>query len=261
MEFVDTHCHIHFPDYPLDPEEVIADATKAGVTRLICVGCTLADSKLAVQFAAAHKNIWAAIGLHPHQASQYVNDDLKLQKFGNLTQENGRDKIVAIGEIGLDYHYLHSPKADQQKLLRFQLDMAVEHNLPVIFHVRQAFDDFWQIYDEYSARQPIRGVVHSFSAGTKELEQILQRDLYVGLNGIMTFTTDQNQLKAAKMMPLNRLLLETDAPFLTPTPYRGTICQPKHVVETAKFLSELRNEPLYELATITSQNAKQLFNL
>lgn len=253
MEFVDTHCHIHFPDYPLDPEEVISAATQEGVTRLICVGCTLPDSKSAVEFARHHKNIWASIGLHPHEGSEYVNDDLALQQFRELASH---PEVVAIGEAGLDYHYMHSTREDQEKLLRFQLDLAIERNLPVIFHVRDAFDDFWRIYDNYK----VRGVVHSFSAGTEELKEILKRDLYVGLNGIMTFTRDQNQLMAAKTVPLDRLLLETDAPYLTPTPYRGTICQPKHVVEVAKFLSGLRGESLEELAVATSANAKTLFN-
>ena len=124
--------------------------------------------------------------------------------------------------------------------------------------MRDAFDDFWPIFDQYTGLQ---GVIHSFSADIAVLKQILSRGLYVGLNGIMTFTKDQKQLEAAKSLPLNRLLLETDAPFLTPTPYRGTICQPKHVVETAKFLSGLHEEPLETMAEATTANARKLFNL
>lgn len=255
MQFVDTHCHIHFRDYPLDPKEVMAAAHKDGVKQLICVGCTLVDSEDGVKFAQAHDSAWAAIGLHPHEAKMYVEDDGALQRFRSLATEK---KVVAIGEIGLDYHYHHSSSDDQQQLLRFQLDLAVEHKLPVIFHIREAFDDFWHIFDTY---QGIRGVVHSFSAGPEELEQILARGLYVGLNGIMTFTKDARQLAAAKAVPLEKLLLETDAPFLTPKPFRGTICQPKHVRVTAEFLSSLRGESVEEIAKATTENAQKLFKL
>jgi TatD DNase family protein len=255
MELVDTHCHIQFADYELDPEEAIANAVADGVTRLLCVGCRLEDSKDAVEFAARYDNIWASIGLHPHEGSVYVNDDHALQQFRELV---AKPKVVAIGETGLDYYYMHASKEDQKKLLRFQLDLAMEHNLPLIFHIRDAFDDFWPIFDEYTG---LRGVVHSFSAGIAELDEILSRGLYVGLNGIMTFTKDQNQLDAAKKVPLEQLLLETDAPFLTPVPYRGKIGQPKYVRVTAEFLANLRGESLEELARVSTANATTLFNL
>jgi len=258
-ELVDTHCHIHFPDYPLDPEEVIKSANLAGVTRLLCVGCTLPDSKQAIEMANRHDNIWAAVGLHPHEGAQYVNDSLALQEFHELVK---KPKVVAIGETGLDYHYMHSSKLDQEKLLRFQLDVAIEHNLPLIFHIREAFEDFWKIFDEYSREGlKIRGVVHSFSASRAELDQILSRGLLVGLNGIMTFTKDEQQLEAAKQIPLDKLLLETDAPFLTPHPFRGKVCEPKHVRVTAEFLSNLRGVPLDELAAASTQNAINLFQI
>lgn len=255
VELVDTHCHIHFPDYELDPEEVITEAAKDGITKMLAVGCTLPDSKLAVKFAARHKNIWAAIGLHPHEGAEYVSDHLALQQFHELAV---KPRVVAIGETGLDYHYMHSTKEDQQKLFRFQLDMAVEHDLPLVFHVREAFADFCRIVDEYRG---LKGVVHSFSSDVGDLDEILSRGFYVGLNGIMTFTSNRSQLEAAKALPLDKMLLETDAPFLTPVPFRGKICQPKHVRVTAEFLAELRGETLEELALATTANAKELFKL
>ena len=253
-QFVDTHCHIHFPDYELDVPQVIADATKAGVTRMMCVGCTLSDSKLAIQMAQQHASVWATIGLHPHEAKEYVENPKVLQEFRDLAS---RPRVVAVGEIGLDYYYKHSEPSAQADMLRFQLTVAQEANLPVIFHVRDAFDDFWPIYDEFKPK----GVIHSFSAGQKEIDQILSRGLSIGLNGIMTFTKNTDQLKAVKTIPLNRIVLETDAPFLTPTPYRGTICQPKHVEVTAEFLSKLLDCPLETFATTTTNNALGLFNL
>lgn len=273
-ELIDTHCHIHFPDYALDPQQAIKDAVSDGVTRLICVGCTLSDSQAVIEFAASHENVWASIGLHPHEAKDYVNNDHALQQFHDLAD---KPKVIAIGEIGLDYFYGHSSYKDQTKLLKFQLDIAAEHNLPVIFHVRGAqnngsegfrhvWNDFWQIFDQYkgdhrASNRPIRGVVHSFTGTVAELDEILARGLYVGLNGIMTFTTDAKQLQMAKRVPKDRLLLETDAPFLTPKPFRGTICQPKHVRVTAEFLSELRGESSGSLAAQTTENARTLFNI
>jgi len=255
MQFVDTHAHVHFPDYALDPEEVLSAATEDGVAKVICVGCTLEDSKLAIAMAAGHDNVWASIGLHPHEGAKYVNDDKALQEFRALA---GQPKVVAIGETGLDYYYNNSPKEDQKKLLRFQLNMAQEFDLPLIFHVREAFSDFFAILDDFEG---IRGVVHSFTGTMDEMDEILRRELYIGLNGIMTFTKEDKQLDMAKALPLSKLLLETDAPFLTPKPFRGTICQPKHIVCTAEFLARLRGESLEELATATTKNARQLFKI
>jgi TatD DNase family protein len=277
MKFFDTHCHIHeiLADTHVSDEshsggesmherwkkndktagQVLADAAAAGVESLICVGCTGPDSKLAVEFVKGRDNLWASIGIHPHEAQDYANYPKKLAEFAELTL---KPKVVAVGECGLDYFYEHSPKQDQEKILRFQIELALKHNLPMIFHVRDAFEDFWPIFDSYSG---IRGVVHSFSAGEKELGQIIERGLYVGLNGIMTFTKQVKQLDAAKLVPKDCLLLETDAPFLTPQPFRGNICEPKHVRVTAEFLAGLRGESLEELAKTTYTNARFLFGL
>jgi TatD DNase family protein len=255
MQFVDTHCHLQFADYPMDPEEAIANAKLVGVDRLLVVGCRLEDSIGAVDFAADYDNCWAAIGLHPHEAKEYVGNSKALAEFAALAS---KPKVVAIGECGLDYYYNHSPKAEQKQILKFQLELAQKHDLPLVFHIRDAFDDFWPIFDKFKG---VRGVVHSFTANPKVLEAILERNLYVGLNGIMTFTKDEQQLVAAKAIPLNKLLLETDAPYLTPSPFRGTICEPKYVRVTAQFLSDLRGESLEEIAAATTDNAAQLFRL
>ncbi len=271
MQLVDTHCHIHeATDYfegesetrirwkrvgDLTPDAMIGSAHEAGVTRLICVGTTIEDSELAVEFVRLRPNTWASIGIHPHEAKRFVG---KIEVLGRFRALADKPKVAAVGECGLDYYYGHSPKADQEALLRFQIELALAHDLPIIFHVRDAFVDFWPVFDAYSG---IRGVIHSFSASQEELHEILQRDLYVGLNGIMTFTKNQEQLAAAKAVPLNRIVVETDAPFLTPTPYRGKICEPKHARVTAEFLAELRGEELEEFAKETTGNARDLFRL
>jgi len=255
MQLIDTHAHIHFPDYQLNPEEVLTTAADDGVAKVICVGCTLEDSKLAIDMAARHENVWSTIGLHPHEGAEYVNDDHALQIFSGLSN---KPKVVAIGETGLDYYYSNSPKEDQKKLLRFQLNLAQATGLPLVFHVREAFSDFFAILSDFKA---VRGVVHSFTGTVDEMHEILRRGLYIGLNGIMTFTKDEKQLEMAKQVPLSKLLLETDAPFLTPKPFRGTICQPKHVRVTAEFLASLRGEALDDFASATTKNAQDLFKI
>lgn len=267
----DTHCHIHEAWRSVngadatakrwddagrpDVDDLIDSALEDGVERMICVGTTLPDSQMVTEFVAGREHVWASIGIHPHEAKDYANFSDKLIKFASLAD---KPKVVAVGECGLDYFYNHSSKEDQEMVLRFQIELAIKHNLPMIFHVRDAFDDFWPIFDSY---QGIRGVIHSFSAGQKELGQIVERGLYVGLNGIMTFTKSDEQLNAAKAVPLSNLLLETDAPFLTPHPFRGKICEPKHVRVTGEFLAKLRGGSLEEIAVATTANAQNLFGL
>jgi len=255
LEFFDTHAHIHFNDYGLDVDKVIKEAKQAGVNRVMLVGCDLESCRSGFDLAKQHDGYWVSLGLHPHEAKDYVRSPDKLEKFQDLIDS---PKVKAIGETGLDFFYNHSNHEQQEELFRFQLKLAKEHDLPVIFHVREAFDEFFAILDDFEG---IRGVVHSFSADSEILDKCLARGLYIGLNGIMTFTKDQKQLEAAKKVPLKKLLLETDAPFLTPAPYRGKICQPKHVVLTAEFLAKLRGESLKDVATATTKNAIELFNL
>lgn len=254
MQLVDTHCHLQFKDYP-DPKTVIQDAKQAGVSKLICVGTKLDDCEQAVSLANIYDNVWAACGAHPHEAKDYVNNSEYPEHLAQLLKA---DKVVAMGEIGLDYYKNYCPHEIQQKALISQIEIGLPTKLPFIFHVRDAWEDFWNIVDNYPG---IRGVVHSFSAGRSELDQILARGFYVGLNGIMTFTKDERQLAAAKVVPADKLLLETDAPFLTPAPERGKLCEPKHLAITAQFLAELRGESVEELASKSTDNAKELFGI
>ncbi len=257
FELVDTHSHIHFADYSLNPDEVIARGREAGVQSAIAVGCTLEDSEAGVAFAANHDNIWATIGLHPHEAQQYVGDNEALKRFAQLASAHN---VVGIGECGLDYHYAHSPKEAQQALLRFQIELAQAHDLPLAFHVRSAFKDFWPIFEEYHAKKPLRGVLHSFTDTRENMERAIAHGLYVGVNGIATFATPEQQAMYAQI-PLDHLLLETDAPYLTPKPYRGKICELYHIRVIAEYLAELRGESLEHLAASTTQNAQKLFYL
>jgi TatD DNase family protein len=255
MEFVDTHCHPFFKDISDRLETVLDDARDAGIRKIIAVGTSLSDSQTAIDIAVEHDNVWAAAGAHPHEAGEFLADKDHRAKLEAMLKQ---PKIVACGEIGLDYYRSTTPKDIQEKALRVQLEAGLAAGKPIIFHVRDAFSDFWEIVDDY---QGVRGVVHSFSSGTKQLNAALDRGFYIGLNGIMTFTRDHAQLDAAKAVPLERLLLETDAPFLTPVPFRGQICEPKHTAATAEFLADLRDEPLEKLAAATTANAVELFGL
>lgn len=256
MEFVDSHAHLHFDKLLPEAGRILSEASDDGVTKIITVGCSLADSRQAVGFAAQHENVWAAVGAHPHDGADFIKD--LAGSIKELRRLATQPKVMAVGEIGLDYYHTHSSKTDQQKALRPQIELALELKLPIAFHVRDAWDDFWPVFDSYSS---IHGVVHSFSAHQPQLDQILERGLYVGLNGIMTFTKDRLQLQAAKALPLEKMLLETDAPFLTPAPYRGKVCESRHTAVTAKFLAHLRGEDLEHLAEVTTRNATDLFSL
>ncbi len=268
IELIDTHCHLHEIEKALTPthskwfadkaertvETVLGAARDAGVDRVICIGTTVADSALAIEVATAHDGVLASIGIHPHEAK--LHRDIEVQR--NFAALAVQKKVVVVGECGLDYYYNHSPREDQEALLRFQIELALEHNLPLSFHVRDAFDDFWQIFDSYKG---VRGVLHSFTDTLDNLAKALERGLMIGVNGIATFARDEAKSVIYRTIPQRALLLETDAPYLTPVPHRGKVCESKHVRVTAEFLSELRGESLEELAAATTANAEQLFRL
>lgn len=246
---VDTHCHIHEPSYSLGGDEVLERARAGEVEKLICVGTNELSSRQAVEFASARDGVFASIGVHPHDTKEGWSEIAKIAPT---------DKLVAIGEIGLDYFYTHSPREMQIKALEEQLDIAVQHNLPVIFHVREAFDDFWPIFDNF---QGIRGVLHSFTDTETNMEEGLRRGLYIGVNGISTFTKDQMQQQMFARIPLERMLLETDAPFLTPAPFRGTINEPVYIRRIAEYHAKERGLSLEEVAVATTANASTVFTI
>lgn len=245
---VDTHCHIHERDYSLPVEEVLKRAADAGVEKIICVGTSEQSSSDAIKFAAEYKQAYATVGVHPHDTKDGYT------KIAELAKRN----VVAVGEIGLDYYYNHSPRDVQIGALESQLQTALDNDLPVIFHVRNAFDDFWPICDNFRG---IRGVLHSFTDTQANLDKAYERGLYIGVNGISTFTKNSDQQALYAHLPLEKMLLETDAPFLTPAPYRGTINEPAFVSEVATFHASIRGIEPAVVAEATSANAKALFKL
>jgi TatD DNase family protein len=251
---IDTHAHVHFDEFRDDLDAVLERAQTQGVEKIITVGCNDTDSAQAVAVARAYDNMFSSVGLHPHDADRGYE---ALEEIARLADF---ESVVAIGECGLDTFRSQTSREDQERALRFQIELGLDKNLPMIFHVRDAFPQFFAILDEYSGHN-VRGLVHCFTAGVPELEGSLERGLNIALNGIMTFTKDHKQLDAAKRVPLERLVLETDCPFLAPVPQRGKRNEPANIVHTAQFLAQLRGEPLEDLVTATSQNAEAFFGI
>ena len=246
---IDTHCHIHEP-YDLPLAEVLALAKDDGVRQMICVGTSEESSRKAIAFANEHDESFASIGVHPHDTKD---------GYAAIAELAGTsDKLVAVGEVGLDYFYTNSPRETQVAALKEQIEVALAHNLPLIFHVREAFDDFWPIFESYKG---VRGVLHSFTDSRKNMEKAISHGLYIGVNGISTFTKDEAQKAMFDAIPLDRLVFETDAPFLTPAPYRGKVNQPAYVRIVAEYHAQRRGISLEEIAEVSSQNARALFSL
>lgn len=243
---IDTHCHIHETSYPLKSDDVLERARAVDVQKLICVGTSEQSSTEALAFARNRDGVYAAVGVHPHDTK-----DGWRQVAGLAGVE-----AIAIGEIGLDYFYTHSPRNMQIEALEEQVQIALDYNLPIIFHVREAFDDFWPIYDNFSG---IRGVLHSFTDTSAQLERALARGLMIGVNGISVFTKDSAQQITFAQIPLASLLLETDAPFLTPPPFRGKVNEPAFVTYVAEHHARIRGISYEEMAQATTANADALF--
>ena len=243
---IDSHCHLHDLDFytPEAQAKALAACAEKQVEKLICIGTDHEDSFKAAEFAAQNptKLFWS-YGIHPNEFDKPRKD----------VQFEHNNRPVAIGEVGLDYHYGENDKLDQARLLEEMLDLAIREDLPLIFHVREAFDDFFAILDNFSSVK-IRGVVHSFSDNKKNLRKSLERDFYIGVNGLATYST-------LPMPPIERILLETDAPFLAPVPQRGQTNQPTNVYYVAKWLSEKLGLDFEEVAKITTENSETLFNL
>ena len=243
---IDSHCHLHDLDFytPEAQIKALAACAEKQVEKLICIGTDHEDSFNAAEFAAQNptKLFWS-YGIHPNEFDKPRKD----------VQFEHNNRPVAIGEVGLDYHYGENDKLNQARLLEEMLDLAIRENLPLIFHVREAFDDFFAILDNFSSAK-IRGVVHSFSDNKKNLKKSLERDFYIGVNGLATYST-------LPMPPIERILLETDAPFLAPVPLRGQTNQPVNVHYVAKWLSEKLGLDFEEVAKITTENSETIFNL
>jgi TatD DNase family protein len=273
--FVDSHCHIDGPEYDVDREEVIARAHEAGVTMMLNVGTGDPQSgafERAVDLAERHEEIYCAIGVHPHDAKLF--GPAAERRLIDLAKQNAR--VIAWGEIGLDYHYDHSPRDVQRQVFRRQLQIAHSLGLPVVIHSREADDDTISILREeridtgvspvshgQDARATSRatGVLHCFGGSRKMAQQALDLGFYISFAGNLTFKKADDLRDIARTLPLDRLLVETDCPYLTPVPFRGKRNEPARVVETAKCLAELKGVAAEEAGRVTSENFARLFGV
>jgi TatD DNase family protein len=242
----DSHCH-------LDPEhaaETVAAAQAAGVAALLTVGCDRASSETAIAVAAEHDGVWATVGLHPHEA-----------RFGVATIVDLLDapKVLAVGECGLDYHYEHSPRADQRVAFAAQIGLAHERDLPLVVHTREAWDETFEILA--AEGPPRRTIFHCFTGGVAEAERCLELGGYLSFSGIVTFNSAADVREAARRCPADRLLVETDSPYLAPVPHRGRRNQPAFVTHVVDTLATVRGETVEELTRTTWQSTVIAFSV
>ena len=262
----DTHCHIHSSDYPLSPSEVLTSALDGGVSQIITMGCDPADSGLAIRYALEHGRLEglilrAGVGIYPHQAGDFRPSDI--DRLQTLIDANRR-AIAAVGEVGLDYCYDTVSPTKQLEALEALIQLSLDNALPLSLHVRSgdygdAFADFWALLGNFS--HGVSGVVHSFTDSQANLEQVLKHGLSIGVNGIVTFNRDPALTEVYRTVPLDRVVLETDSPYLAPVPYRGKTNQPKYIRQIAERLAEVRGMSLVQLTEVVAGNVERIFHL
>lgn len=252
--FIDTHCHLTFPDFDGDRMMVLGNAKKAGVKKIINPSVDPASSRAAVDLARKHPGeVFAAVGIHPYEAQRLQNADSLIPLLTS---------VVAIGECGLDYHQYKGEAAEGKKqkqriLFEEQLRLALAHDLPVIMHCRDAYEDFFSVLDGLPSMP--KGVVHCFSGGLQELRMAIERNLYLGIDGNVTYS--KHLALVVPQISLDRLLLETDAPYLTPIPHRGKRNEPKYIPLVARAIADLKKISVREVADATTRNTHVLFAL
>lgn len=261
MIFVDSHCHIDGQQFDEDRDEVIQRAVDAGVRAMLNVGTGSAKDtsfERTVELAEKHREIYASVGIHPHDAIEY-SDEVE-NRLIDLTKKS--EKVVAWGEIGLDFYYDHSPRDVQETVFRRQINVAKELNLPIIIHSRDADDLTVDILrDECSGEDFPGGIMHCFGGTPRMASSLMEIGFLISFAGNVTFKKAENLRDSARVVPLEKLLIETDCPFLTPTPFRGKRNEPARVVETATFLAEFYEIELETLANQTTENFLNFFNL
>jgi TatD DNase family protein len=243
VSYTDSHCHL-YDTRGVPVGEVIAAARAAGVTSMIDVGCDAATTEQAIAVATTHDGIYATAGLHPHEAKHGVESILAYLDDPN---------VVAIGECGLDYYYDHSPRADQREAFAAQILLAHERSLPLVIHTRDAWAETFDILDAEGT--PERTIFHCFTGGTDEARQCLERGAYLSFSGIVTFKTATELHEAARLCPIDRMLAETDSPYLSPVPHRGKPNQPAYVAFVVQALANLRGAALDGVRAATVENA------
>ncbi|MCK4999893.1 MAG: TatD family hydrolase [Anaerohalosphaera sp.] len=256
MELIDTHAHLTFEELESQAEDVIARSIEAGVVGWVTIGTDREQMERAVALADRFENMWAAAGIHPHYAKDAAAGDVDY-----LRQLAADRKIVAIGECGLDFHYNFSAQDMQRELFRAQLKIAAEAGLPVVVHTRNAFDESMSILDEF-AGQLKDVVIHCYGGDAEQTELVLSRGYHISFTGIITFKKSDELREVAKLVPLDRMMVETDCPYISPTPVRNQRpCEPAMLVHTAKTLAELKGVSLDEFSQEVTATSQRFFNI
>ena len=258
MELIDSHAHIDFPQFAEDREAMLDRARAAGVTTLLAIGTGPGPEKLdsALPFAEQHDWIYATVGIHPHEAKEVTP-----QHLVELARLAKHPKVIAWGEIGLDYFYDHSPRELQQKVFRNQMELAKQAKLPIIIHCRDAWTDCLNMLEECWRTTSLGGILHCFTSRLDDARRGIEMGFLISFAGNSTYPKTQNLRDVAKALPLEKILIETDAPYLAPQPWRGKRNEPAYVAEVARVLANVRNCSPDEVAAATSQNFRRLFGI
>jgi TatD DNase family protein len=252
--FVDSHCHLNYEGLAEDQAGVLARARAAGVSMMLNISTRASEWDAVIATAEREDDVMASVGVHPHEADIHPDVDT-----ATLVAKAAHPKVIGIGESGLDYYYDRSDRERQRQSFRAHIAAARETQLPLIVHTRDAEDDSYAILAEEMGKGRYPALIHCFTAGQDFADKVLALGLFVSISGIVTFKNARDLQAIAKTVPRDRLLIETDAPFLAPVPHRGRPCEPAYVADTARFLAELRGEPLAQLAADTSANFHTLF--
>ncbi len=258
MDLIDSHAHIDFPQFADDREAMLQRARDAGVGTLLAIGTGPGPEKLdaAIPFAEQHDWIYTSIGIHPHEAKEVTPQHL--DELARLAQH---PKVIAWGEIGLDYFYDHSPRDVQATVFRSQMELAHAAKLPIIIHCRDAWDDCLALIEQHWRPSGLAGILHCFTGTFGHARRGLDMGFLISFAGNATYPKTQNIRDVAKEIPLDRILIETDSPFLAPQPYRGKRNEPAYVAEVAKTLATVRNLAPEEIAAATAANFRRLFRI
>ena len=250
----DTHAHMDDRAFDSDRAELLSSLPGQGIALLMNPGCSLASSRAASRLSQEYDYIYAAVGSHPDAADEV--DEAVLEEYRKLCKLN--PKIKAIGEIGLDYHYEDIPRETQQRAFRMQLELARELNLPVIVHEREAHEDGMKIIAEFPE---VTGVFHCYSGSAEMAKQLVERGWYIGFTGVLTFKNARKAVEVAQSIPLERIVLETDCPYMSPEPFRGKRNDPSRLCYMAEKLAQLRSLPVERIHEITVENGKRLYRI
>jgi TatD DNase family protein len=255
MMLVDSHCHLNYEGLIEDQPAVLARAREAGVATMLNISTREREWAAIIGVAERESDVWATVGIHPHEADDHAHIDT-----AKLVEAAAHPRVIGIGETGLDYYYDHSDRAQQQTSFRAHIVAARETGLPLIVHTRDAEDDTAAILREEMEKGAFTGVIHCFTASDAFADIALELGFYISISGIVTFKNAKALQETASRVPADRLLVETDSPFLAPVPHRGRPCEPAFVADTARFLANLRGEALEDLAATTSRNFFALFS-